>query len=73
MYIFPEMIEMGLKEGEKWSSEDHREVAMTVCLCNPLITSRDDLQHNVGIINSISQENIRTVTGADLIELGCNF
>lgn len=34
MYIFPDMIEMGLKEGEQFKSEDHRFVAVSIGLCN---------------------------------------
>jgi hypothetical protein len=73
MYMLDNMIEMGLKEGESWASDMHREVAMNVCLCNPNITSRDALTYNVGIINKIPKKDINKVTFADLLKLGCRL
>lgn len=73
MYVFEDMIDLGLGEGDEWTSDDHRKVASTVCLCNPHICSRNQLIHNVGIINKIPQEEIRTVEVADLLRMGCEI
>ena len=70
MYGFEEMIDMGLK-GTDWTSPDHRIVAVNACICNPNVTTMDDLRNNVKVINSVSQEEIRTVTGEQLVSRGC--
>jgi hypothetical protein len=71
MYIFEEMIDLGLEEGETWTSDDHRVVAQNILLCNPLINQRDLLCEGVAIINSIPQDQIRLVTAKDLKDMGC--
>lgn len=68
MYIFADMIDLGLPEGEIWSSEDHRVVAQNIGLCNPRVTTRDSLTEIVIAINKIPQCAIRHVTAADLAE-----
>lgn len=73
MYIFEDMIEMGLEEGQEWSSEIHRIIAVEVCIQNPRITSLELLINNVRIINSIPVNEIRKVTFTNLSELGCVF
>lgn len=70
MYIFPTMIDLGLKKGEKWASKAHKLVAQNVLLCNPRITTCDCLMMNVGIINGIPKEDIKKVTVIDLVNLG---
>ena len=68
MYMLPDMIDLGFQHDEepKWTSEDHKTVAMNVCLCNPRVTTRDSLIDMVAKINKIPQERIRTVTLNDL-------
>lgn len=70
MYIFNDMIDMGLKEGETWKSDIHKKVAQNCLLCNPRIHTRDALTEGVGIINSIPDDKIKLVTAIDLMELG---
>lgn len=73
MYILLDMIDIGLKDGEVWTSDIHRKVAQCVCLNNPLITTKDALMDNCAIINKISDDQIQNVTGDDLRELGCSI
>lgn len=68
MYIFPEMINLGLKEEEDWTSEDHKKVASTVLLGNSNINTRDRLTDAVGKINKIPMEEIKLVTIDDLMK-----
>ena len=71
MYMFPDMIDLGLADDEEWASDAHRVVASNAFLCNPNITNRDDLMHNCGIVNKISMLRIKKVTFQKLRELGC--
>lgn len=66
MYIFPEMIQLGLSDGQRWPSPAHKKVAQTVCLCNPRVRSRDTLQNMVEKINAIPKDKIKLVTLGDL-------
>lgn len=70
MYGLEVMIESGLN-GEKWTTPDHRVVAVNACICNPNVKTMDDLQSNVKVINSIPADEIRSVTADQLIEAGC--
>ena len=71
MYIVPEMIDLGLAKGEKWTSRIHRQVAQNAFLCNPNITNCDALYHNCNIVNKIPKSKIKKVTFQDLRKLGC--
>lgn len=66
MYVFDEFIDLGLKEGEEWSSEDHRIVAQKILLCNPKINNRSLLVEGVSIINQIPSDQIKQVTVENL-------
>jgi hypothetical protein len=70
MYMFPEMINMGLKEGQEWPNEVYKEVAKCVLLCNPRVTTRDVLNEGVQKILSIPEDKIKTVTYAELPDYG---
>jgi hypothetical protein len=70
MYAFPDMIYMGLEEGEEFPTDDHRIVAVNVLIGNPNVTQRDQLMDGVRMINHIPKEEIREVTFGDLRELG---
>lgn len=59
MYIFPEMIDIGLGKSEKRTSKAHKVVAQTVLLCNPRLTTCDALIHNVRLINKIPKDKIK--------------
>lgn len=71
MYMMESMIEMGLQKGEKWTSDDHRTVAVNACIGNPNINRMQILQDNIKIINQVPQDQIRQVTAEQLEELGC--
>jgi len=70
MYLFEEMMDMGLKDGE-WTTPDHRIVAINACIGNPVVKTMDDLVDNVRIINSVPAGQIKEITGNQLIERGC--
>lgn len=67
MYIMPEMIELGLEEGQKWPNETYKIVAQSVGLCNPHIATRGKLMDVVQAILKIPQDKIKIVTLADLM------
>lgn len=62
MYIFPEMIDMGLAEGQTWPSPEHRVVAQNLGLCNPDVRERDRLTEICQGVIKIPQDRIKTVT-----------
>jgi len=70
MYVFPEMIDMGLDEGQEWPNEIYKMVAQSILLCNPMITSRDDLTNGVQKVLLIPDDKIREITFADLPDYG---
>ena len=70
MYIFPEMIDMGLEEKQEWPNKAFREVAKNILLCNPRVTTRDALNQGVQKVLSIPEDEIKTVTFADLPKYG---
>jgi hypothetical protein len=69
MYVFDDMIDMGLIEGKSWPSPAHRKVAQNVLLRNPMVTSRTLLQEYVDIICNLTEEAINEVTVNDLRSL----
>lgn len=73
MYMLDDMIDMGLKEGQKWPSKAHREVAAALAICNSAITTRDDLTNVVQKVCAIPKARIKKVTRADLPEYGLHF
>ena len=70
MYAIDSMIDRGL-QGSEWTTQDHRVVAVNACIGNPMVKSMDDLVNNIKIINAVATENIKTITGKQLIEAGC--
>lgn len=70
MYLLDDMIEMGLKKGQKWPSPEHRLIACNVALCNPMVKDRGTLIEIVQKIRDIPQDKIKTVTFADLPSYG---
>lgn len=67
MYIFPEMINMGLNEGQQWPSETHKNVARNLLLCNRLVFTRDLLTDGVQWILSKPVEFWETATLDDVL------
>lgn len=62
MYILPEMIDMGLEEGQEWPSEAHKAVAKALGLSNRLVTTKDHLTEIVQAVIKIPQDRIEYVT-----------
>lgn len=70
MYMLEDMIDMGLKRGQKWPTDTHRVVACNLALCNPLVRNRDTLTEIVQKVRKIPKSKIETVTMADLSTYG---
>lgn len=70
MYAFPDMINIGLKEGQEFPSDDHRQVAQNIGLCNRNVFDADTLTEIVQSVIKVPADRIRTVT---LIELCDEF
>lgn len=66
MYIMESMIEMGLRDGQKWPTKAHRQVACNLALCNPVVTNRDTLTEIVQKVCKIPKAEIKTLKWADL-------
>lgn len=68
MYMLPEMIDMGLQEGQEWPSDAHKVVAQNVALCNSRVTTRDILTEVCQAIIAIPESDIKTVTWIQLVD-----
>jgi hypothetical protein len=66
MYMLPDMIYLGLKDGESFPNDDYKQVACAIGLCNDRINTRSELQEIVRAINLVPLDEIRTVTLIDL-------
>ena len=73
MYIASNFIDLGLDEGEEWTTPFHKEIASLCLLCNPRVFTRERLMKNVKIINSLDKPFLMTATVSDLLEKGCDF
>lgn len=62
MYIFKNMIDLGLKDGQTWPSDEHREVAAGIGTCNSMVRSRDALTEVCQAVILIPADRIKTVT-----------
>jgi hypothetical protein len=71
--MLDDMIDLGLKDGQKWPSKAHREVAAALAICNSSITDRGTLTDVVQKVCTVPKSRIKTVTRADLAEYGLNF
>lgn len=71
MYAFDTMIDLALRDGQEWSSDIHRTIAVKACIANPAVRMMDTLRNNVNIINNIPHERIKEVTFQDLVDMGC--
>ena len=66
MYIFPEMINMGLNKGQDWPSPEHKQVASALGLENSYVTTRDTLTEIVQSVLRVPADRIKLVTADDL-------
>ena len=72
MYIYEEMIDLGLKEGQTWPSDEHKHVAITIGLGNSNVTTKDKLIEIVQSVLKVPQERIKLVRYNELVaEFGC--
>ena len=62
MYIFEELIDLGLEEGQKWPSDAHRKVAAHLGLQNPRVTNKDALTKICQKVIAIPEDRIKSVT-----------
>lgn len=62
MYIHPEMVDMGLEDGQEWPSSDHRFVAQNLALCNSAVCTREALTEVVQAVIAIPSDRIKSVT-----------
>lgn len=66
MYIFPEMIDLGLKQNQSWPTEAHKNIAITLAICNPNVHCRDTLMDIVASVLKVSEDRIKKVTYEEL-------
>ncbi len=66
MYIYPGMINLGLKKNQSFPSEDHKKVAQNISLENPRVNTRDKLTQIVQEVILVPQNKIRHITMRDL-------
>lgn len=70
MYLFPEMIDMGLPKGAKWPTPAHRTVAINLFIGNPDIKDMTMLSECVSKVIRIPNGKIKKVTFKDLPKYG---
>lgn len=67
MYLFEDMIDLGLKDGQKFPTKSHRDVAIALCIGNRSIKSRDDLREVVQNIIKMSKKDVENKTYEDFL------
>ena len=68
MYIFPDMIDMGLKDGQEWPEDEaYRKVAQHLLLQNSLVFDLSTLIEGVQWVLDIPAERIRNITLNDIL------
>lgn len=70
MYLFDDMVDMGLPDGVRWPSEMHRMAAQNLLIANPSIENMDDLKKGVLNIINIPGKTLETLTIEDLSRYG---
>ena len=67
MYLLENMLDKALEKcDQKWKSEDHKVVAVNICIGNSRINTMDQLMECVSIINKIPKNKIKVVTVNEL-------
>lgn len=67
MYIMETMIDLGLNEGQKWPSEYHKDLAIAIGLCNPMVTKRDQLIEIVQAVMAIPESALEGITWGEIV------
>lgn len=65
MYAFESMIDLGKT---KWASKDHRDVAITIAIGNPNVTTVEMLKNICEAVSKVPQSDIQKVTYQDLVD-----
>ena len=73
MYIIEDFVDMGLEEGQEWTTPFHREVAVLCLIQNPRVFTKKKLMDNVKVINSLDNGYLQSASIDDLLDKGCNF
>ena len=68
MYYFDEMIDLGLKENQKFPTEAHKTVAQTIALRNPQVTNKGLLTEIVQSVLSVPESRIKKITLEQLFD-----
>jgi hypothetical protein len=68
MYAMPGMEDIGLKKGQEWPTEAHRDVAQKLCLCNQNIFTAEVLQQVVQAIIKVPNDKIKQITLEQLVK-----
>ena len=65
MYIMPDMIEM---TEVQFQSDDHKQVAINLGMCNPNVTTLDLLTEIAEKVNKVPMERIRKITYPEMVK-----
>ena len=68
MYMFEEMIDLGLKENQKFPTKAHKKVAQTIAICNSSVVNRNLLTEIVQSILLVPKNRIKKITMDQLID-----
>ena len=70
MYIYEDMVDMGLPNGVSWPTEAHRIVAQNILLNNSQIDDLDKLKQGVINVLNIPTTKIKTIKMEELSKYG---
>ena len=73
MYLFEDMVDMALPEGERWPTEHHRQVAIRLLIANPDINTYRAIKNGVLSILSIPVTQIQEIKLDDLSHFGYGY
>ena len=69
MYLINSVVDLALDQHqEQWKSKTHRLVAISLCIANSCVTTMDKLKEIVRVVNSISDDKIKTITRDNFVE-----
>lgn len=66
MYLIPEMIDIGLDNGQKFPSEAHKRVAEALAIGNPMVKDAETMTQIVQSVIKVPKNRIKTVTYDEL-------
>ena len=68
MYMIDSWVDTAINRmGVKWKSDDHRTVAVNMCIGNPDIRTMDQLKDMVGAIQSVSVDECAICHGSSVV------